>query len=46
MPQTQYTRTLLFSSVYELMTQVVLRQRGSVRAAWLAAEGKARPKRR
>ena len=37
--QAQYTRTLLFSSVYELMTQVVLRQRGSVRAAWLAAEG-------
>ena len=38
--QAQYTRRLLFSSVYELMTQVVLRQRGSVRAAWLAAEGK------
>ena len=39
--QTQYTRSLLFSSVYELMTQVVLRQSGSVRAAWLADEGKA-----
>ena len=38
--QAQYTRSLLFSSVYELMTQVVLRQHGSVRAAWLAAEGK------
>lgn len=33
----QYTRTLLFSSVYELMTQVVLSQHGSVRAAWQAA---------
>ena len=38
--QAQYTKTLLFSSVYELMTQVVLRQSGSVRAAWLAGEGK------
>jgi hypothetical protein len=38
--QTQYTRSLLFSSVYELMTQVVLRQSGSVRTAWLASEGK------
>jgi hypothetical protein len=37
--QAQYTRSLLFSSVYELMTQVVLRQSGSVRAAWLEAEG-------
>ena len=33
------TKTLLFSSVYALMTQVALRQSGSVRAAWLAAEG-------
>jgi hypothetical protein len=39
--QAQYTRSLLFSSVYALMTQVVLRQSGSVRAAWLADEGKA-----
>ena len=38
--QAQHTRSLLFSSVHELMTQVVLRQSGSVRAAWLAAEGK------
>ena len=37
--QAQYTKTLLFSSVYALMTPVVLRQSGSVRAAWLAAEG-------
>lgn len=36
--QAQYTKSLLFSSVYELMTQVVLRQSNSVRAAWLAAE--------
>lgn len=34
--QQQYTRTLLFSSLFELMTQVVLRQSGSIRAAWLA----------
>ena len=38
--QAQYTKKLLFSSVYELMTQVVLRQSSSVRAAWLAGEGK------
>ena len=37
--QQQYTRKLLFSTLFELMTQVVLRQSGSMRAAWLAAEG-------
>ena len=35
----QYTRKLLFSTLFELMTQVVLRQSGSIRAAWLEAEG-------
>ena len=39
--QAQYTKTLLFSGVYELMPQIVLRQSGSVRAAGLASEGKA-----
>jgi IS4 transposase len=33
----QYTRTLLFSAVFDLMTQVVLRQQPSVNAAWQAA---------
>jgi IS4 transposase len=33
----QYTRTLLFSSLFDLMTQVVLRQQPSVNAAWQAA---------
>jgi len=37
--QQQYTRKLLFSTLFELMTQVVLRQSGSIRAAWLEAEG-------
>lgn len=37
--QQQYTRKLLFSTLFELTTQVVLRQSGSMRAAWLAAEG-------
>ena len=37
--QQQYTKKLLFSSLFELMTQVVLRQSGSMRAAWLAADG-------
>lgn len=37
--QAQYTRRLLFSSLFELMTAVVLRQSGSIRAAWLEAEG-------
>lgn len=37
--QQQYTRRLLFSTLFELMTQVVLRQSGSIRAAWLEAEG-------
>ena len=37
--QQQYTRKLLFSTLFELMTQVVLRQSGSIRAAWLQAEG-------
>ena len=37
--QAQYTRRLLFSSLFELMTAVVLRQSGSIRAAWLQAEG-------
>lgn len=37
--QQQYTRKLLFSSLFELMTQVVLRQSGSIRAAWLQTEG-------
>ncbi len=36
--QQQYTRKLLFSTLFELMTQVVLRQSGSIRAAWLQAE--------
>lgn len=36
--QQQYTRKLLFSTLFELMTQVVLRQSGSIRAAWLEAE--------
>ena len=35
--QQQYTRKLLFSTLFELMTQVVLRQSGSIRAAWLEA---------
>ena len=34
----QYTRKLLFSTLFELMTQVVLRQSGSIRAAWLEDE--------
>jgi IS4 transposase len=33
----QYTRTLLFSTVFDLMTQVVLRQQPSVNAAYQAA---------
>lgn len=33
----QYTRTLLFSAVFDLMTRVVLRQQPSVNAAWQAA---------
>ena len=37
--QQQYTRKLLFSTLFELMTQVVLRQSGSIRAAWLQSEG-------
>ena len=37
--QQQYTRKLLFSTLFELMTQVVLRQSGSIRAAWLKTEG-------
>lgn len=37
--QQQYTRKLLFSTLFELMTQVVLRQSGSIRAAWLQTEG-------
>lgn len=37
--QQQYTRTLLFSTLFELMTQVVLRQSSSIRAAWLKTEG-------
>jgi hypothetical protein len=37
--QQQYTRKLLFSTLFEFMTQVVLRQSGLMRAAWLAAEG-------
>jgi len=36
--QQQYTRKLLFSTLFELMTQVVLRQSGSIRAAWLKTE--------
>lgn len=36
--QQQYTRKLLFSTLFELMTQVVLRQSGSIRAAWLEGE--------
>ena len=35
--EAQYTRRLLFSSVFELMTQVVLRQQPSVHAACRAA---------
>jgi hypothetical protein len=35
--QAQYTRTLLFSSVYDLMTQVVLGEQPSVHAATRAA---------
>jgi hypothetical protein len=37
--QAQYTRRLLFSSLFELMTQVVLRQQPSVHAACRAAVG-------
>lgn len=37
--QQQYTRKLLFSTLFELMTQVVLRQSGSIRGAWLQSEG-------
>lgn len=33
----QYTRTVLFSAVFDLLTQVVLRQQPSVNAAWQAA---------
>lgn len=36
--QRQYTRDLLFSSVYDLMSQVVFRVKPSVRAAYLAQE--------
>jgi hypothetical protein len=36
--QKQYTRDLLFSSVYDLMSQVVFRVKPSVRAAYLAQE--------
>lgn len=36
--QKQYTRDLLFSSVYDLMSQVVFRVPPSVRAAYLAQE--------
>jgi hypothetical protein len=36
--QQQYTRALLFSTVYDLMSQVVLRVQPSVRAASLAHE--------
>jgi hypothetical protein len=36
--QKQYTRDLLFSSVYDLMSQVVFRVQPSVRAAYLAQE--------
>ncbi len=36
--QQQYTRKLLFSTLFELMMQVVLRQSGSIRAAWLETE--------
>lgn len=35
--QTQYTKALLFSSVYEVMTQVVLAEHPSVHAATRAA---------
>ncbi len=34
----QYTSKLLFSTRFELMTQVVLHQSGSIRAAWLATD--------
>jgi hypothetical protein len=37
--EAQYTRRLLFSSVFKLMTQVVLRQQPSVHAACRAAVG-------
>ena len=37
--QQQYTRKLLFLSLFELMTQVVLRQSGSICGAWLQTEG-------
>jgi IS4 transposase len=36
--QKQYTRELLFSTVYDLMSQVVFRVQPSVRAAYLAQE--------
>jgi hypothetical protein len=36
--QKQYTRELLFSTVYDLMSQVVFRVQPSVRAAYLAHE--------
>ena len=36
--QRQYTRDLLFSSVYDLMSQVVFRVQPSVRAAYRAQE--------
>ena len=38
--EAQYTRRLLFSSVFKLMTQVVLRQQPSIHAACRAAVGK------
>ena len=36
---TQYTRELLFSTVYELMSEVVFRHQPSVRAAYQARAG-------
>ena len=37
--EARYTRRLLFSSVFKLMTQVVLRQQPSIHAACRAAVG-------
>src|SRR5882672_9416975 len=37
--QKQYTRTLLFSTVYDVLSQVVFRMKPSVRAAYREREG-------
>jgi uncharacterized protein YegL len=42
----QYTRKLRFSTLFELMTQMVLCQSGSIRAAWLVGYPPAAPKSR